>query len=262
MYMIKLKDLLLETQKFDIEGKKVEIIRLIDRIQKGEMSNILDLNLVYSIVTNSPMWQHKKVKIWMSTMGYKDDDIVRWKKYSTNSFWHSDGFWSQRTINSNKKVKVGGITYNYYITIDRNDKDNVVRFANSIFKLDKSLKEFADKKGVSVAFKTHTELEFFLWHNDSLKVFYYNPLFKSDIESIVKKWVSDNNIKISDRSHTHGVDINGNSYGYIVADHILETLINTIKNHPKHSNEEYYQWFKKHFVDIIKNIKNIKIKFK
>ena len=255
--MIKLKDLLIESQKFDIEGKKVEIIRIIDGIQKGEMPNWMDQNLVYSILTNSPVG---KKPIWVSTMGYKDDDIVRWKQYSTNPFWHSDGFWSQRTINSNKKVKVKGITYNYYITIDRNDKDNVIRFANNIFKLDKSLKEFADKKGVSVAFKTHTNLEYFLSHNDSLKVFYYNPSFKSDIESIVKKWVSDNNIKISDRSHTHGVDINGNSYGNIVAGHILEMLINTIKKHPKHSNEEYYQWLKKYFVDIIKNIKNIKFK--
>lgn len=262
MYMIKLKDLIIETQKFDIEGKKDELIGIIDRIQKGEMTSPSwdDKDVVYFIVTNA---NHFDPPLPLLAMGYKNADIVRWHQYFTQPFWDSDSFWSQLTINSDKKVKViPGITFNYYITIDRNDKDNIVRFVNSIPKLYKSLKEFADEKGVSVAFKTHTELKDFLRHNDSLKVFYYNPSFKSDIASIVKKWVSDNNIKISDRTHTHGVDDNDFSYGYKLAEHILDTLINTIKTHPGYSNEAYYQWLKKHFADIIKNIKNINIKVK
>ena len=32
-------------------------------------------------------------------------------------------------------------------------------------------------------------------------------------------------------------------------------FINVIKNNPNHTDEEYYQWIVKHFIDIIKNIK-------
>jgi urate oxidase len=49
--------------------------------------------------------------------------------------------------------------------------------------------------------------------------------------------------------------MNGKSYGEIVAATVLNTLVDTIKSHPNHSNEEYYQWLVKHFIDIIKNIK-------
>ena len=49
--------------------------------------------------------------------------------------------------------------------------------------------------------------------------------------------------------------MNGKSYGEIVAATVLNTLVNTIKSHPNQSNEEYYQWLVKHFIDIIKNIK-------
>ena len=150
-----------------------------------------------------------------------------------------------------------GKSYNYYITIDRNDKSNVMLFLNKIKGggLDYRLQQFADTKGVAITYKTHAIFDMFLSHNDSLKVYYYDSSLKNDIESIVKKWVSANNIKITDRSHTHGVDMNGKSYGEIVAATVLNTLVDTIKKHPNHTDEEYYQWLVKHFVDIIKNIK-------
>ena len=252
MYMIKLKDLLVESQRFDIEGNKVGIIRTIDKIQKGDTLDLTDRNRFYSIVTNTG---NRQVGV-SKKMGYTDDDDKNWKEYFKSKAWNTDGVWSQRDINLDKKGKVDGKTYNYYITIDRNDRNNVVKFKNNIFKLDNSLKQFADNKGVMIKYKTHAILDMFLTHNDSLKVYYYDSSLKNDIESIVKKWISDNDIKTSDRSHTHGVDIEGRgSYGDIVAGVVLKTLIDTIKSHPKHSNEEYYQWLKKHFVDIIKNIK-------
>ena len=252
--MIKLKDLLFESQKFDIEGNKVEIIRIIDRIQKGGTINSDDGDIIYSIVTNTG----GVGDVASIHKGYTTDDFKTWKSYfkDTRNEWNSNRDWSQRNINPEKKVKVDGKTYNYYITIDRNNRDNVIKFLSKIkFALHNRLKQFADKKGVAISYKTHMNLSSFLYHNDSLKVYYYDSSLKNDIESIVKSWVSDNNIKISDRSHTHGVDMNGKSYGQIVADTVLNKLVDIIKNHPNYSNEKYYEWFKKYFVDIIRSIK-------
>jgi len=128
-------------------------------------------------------------------------------------------------------------------------------FWNKLNELDKMLREFSDKRHVAISYKTHVIFDMFLTHNDSLKVYYYDNLLKGDIESIVKKWVSDHNIKLSDRSHTHGVDKDGESYGQIVADNVLKLFVDTIKRYPNHKDEEYYEWIKKHMGEIIKSIK-------
>lgn len=250
--MIKLKDLLIESQTFDIGRHKNQIIRTIDRIRSGGKLYSVDHNIFYAIVTNTGVGAAGISK----KMGYRDDASATWKKYFGNSkIFNTDGVWSQRNFNSDKKVKTDGKTYNYYITIDRTDKSNVVLFVNKLMELDNMLRQFSDKRGVAISYKTHANFDVFLSHNDSLKVYYYDSSLKGDVESIVKKWVNDNNIKLSERSHTHGVDKDGKSYGQIVTDTVLNTLVDTIKSHPNHSNEEYYQWLVKHFIDIIKSIK-------
>ena len=244
--------MIVENQRFDLGGNKKQIIRTIEKIRNGEELNFLDYNRIYMILTNTPGGEAGTSK----KMGYRDDATANWKKYFGNSkIFNTDGVWSQRNFNSDKKVKTDGKTYNYYITIDRTDKSNVVLFVNKLMELDNMLRQFSDKRGVAITYKTHAIFDMFLSNNDSLKVYYYDSSLKGDVESIVKKWVSDNNIKISDRSHTHGVDMNGKSYGEIVAATVLNTLVDTIKRHPNQSNEEYYQWLVKHFVDIIKSIK-------
>jgi len=251
--MIKLKDLLSESQTFDIGRHKSEIIRTIDRIRSGGKLFSGDTSTMYEIITNMRLFGDAGI---LNRMGYTEDDSKRWKEFfDKSSLWNTGGVWSQRNINPDKKVKVDGKSYNYYITIDRTDKSNVVLFVNKLMELDNMLRQFSDKRGVAISYKTHAIFDMFLSNNDSLKVYYYDSSLKGDVESIVKKWVSDNNIKISDRSHTHGVDMNGKSYGEIVAATVLNTLVDTIKSHPNHSNEEYYQWLVKHFIDIIKNIK-------
>ena len=117
-------------------------------------------------------------------------------------------------------------------------------------------KQFSDDKRVPISYKTHGFLDVFLTDNDSLKVYYYDPSLKSDVENIVKQWARDNSINLGDRSHTHGIDIEDKgSYGIIIAQEMLNVFVDTIKKHPNHSNEEYYQWLVKHFIDIIKSIK-------
>jgi len=250
--MIKLKDLIAESQKFDIEGNKKWIIRFVDKIRNGGKLDFSDHNTMYAIVTNTGVGAVGISK----NMGYKDDVAVEWKKYFGNSsIFKTDGVWSQRDFNRDKRVKVDGKTYNYYITIDRGNKSNVMLFWNKLNELDKMLREFSDKRHVAISYKTHVIFDMFLTHNDSLKVYYYDNLLKGDIESIVKKWVSDHNIKLSDRSHVHGVDKDGESYGQIVADNVLKVFVDTIKRYPNHKDEEYYEWIKKHMGEIIKSIK-------
>ena len=261
--MIKLKDLLVEAQTFNFKESKAKIMRLIKKVKDGETihnnykenkSGFYQDNPFYAILRNDYGGRggiHKK-------MGWSDDAPNQWKKFFRSNIFNPEGLpvWSQRDFNSHKKVKKDGKTYGYYITVDTSDKNNVARFANNIFKLDNSLKQFSDNKGVAISWKTHGFLESFLVDNDSLKVYYYDELLKSDIENIVKKWTSDNNIKLSDRSHTHGVDVEDKvSYGIIIAQEVLNVFVDTIKRHPNHTDEEYYQWLVKHFIDIIKSIK-------
>jgi len=248
--MIKLMDVLIESQTFNFNRNKGEILRVIKKIRSGES---LANNPFYTILRNTygSVGVHK-------TMGFEDDAPQKWKKFFKSEFFNSDGVWSQRNFNPSKKVKQDGKSYTFYITVDCTDKNNVVRFVNSIMKLDKSLKQFSDDKGVAITYKTHAILDAFLVDNDSLKVYYYDPSFKSDIENIVRKWTRDNNITVGNRSHEHGIDIEGRgSYGQIISNEILKQFINVIKSHPNRSDEEYYQWIVKHFVDIIKSV-NIK----
>lgn len=247
--MIKLKDLLIEAQTFNFNRNKGEILRLIKKVKSGESLTQYD-NPFYTIIRNDieSVGVHK-------TMGFKDDAPQIWKNFFFNKFFNTDGVWSQRDFNSSKKVKQDGKTYNFYITVET-DKNNVQRFINSYINLDNSLKKYSDDKGVAISYKTHTILDAFLVDNDSLKVYYWDPSLKSDIENIVKKWASDNKITVGNRSHEHGIDIEGRgSYGVIISTEVLKQFINVIKKHPNHSDEDYYQWILKHFVEIIKSIK-------
>jgi hypothetical protein len=257
--MIKLRDLIVESQKFDIEGKKKWIIRFVDKIRKGGESDRMDRDVMYAIVTNTGVGAAGISK----NMGYKDDVAVEWKKYFGNSsIFRTDGVWSQRDFNHDKRVKVDGKTYNYYITIDRGNKSNVMLFWNKLNELDKALREFSDKRHVAISYKTHVIFDMFLSHNDSLKIYYYDSSLKNDIESIVKKWVRDTNIKLSDRSHTHGVDKtveihgeeHGGSYGTIVANIVMGKFIDVIKANPKGTDEQFYNWIKKNLIVLIKKI--------
>jgi len=252
--MIKLKDLLVEAQTFNFNKSKPQIMRLIKMIKKEDIIDDYWSKDFYTILRNDHggnVGIHK-------TMGFKDDAPQTWKKYFTSAAFNPNGFpeWAQRDFNRGKNDKQNGRTYNFYITVDTSDKKNVERFINKHHFLDTSLKQFSDNMRVPILYKTHAELDSFLADNDSLKVYYYDPSLKSDVENIVKKWASDNSINLGNRSHTHGIDIEGKgSYGQILAVEILKVFINVIKNNPNHTDEEYYQWLVKHFIDIIKNIK-------
>ncbi len=81
---------------------------------------------------------------------------------------------------------------------------------------------------------------------------------------IVQEWIKFNDIKIAQRTHTHGVDVRkGNedkkSWGIIVSTLVDENFRKVIReNGNKYTDEQYFEWFKKWFPNFIQKI-NFKI---
>lgn len=261
--LINNKKLLNEAQLFKFDYYKPQIFDMIKKIRGGASLSSFEQttpdggksNIFYSIIVNDDDIRTGAFK----KIGMRDDTPKQWKAYFQNSnVFNPNGLpiWSQRDFNSKLKNKQDGKTYNYYITIDRSDKQNVARFANNVMKLDEMLRQYAEKTNTAISWKTHGILDAFLGHNDSLKIYYYNPSQRDEIESIVKKWVTDNNINIADRTHVHGVDIKGQgSYGQILSKYILEKFYETVKKYPTATEEQLFQAIKSQFGDVIKRMK-------
>ena len=253
-----------ETQKFDFDYFKDRIKKYISYtldpkqpISEEAIKNQFK-NTFYSIIRNDTQGRlnaHKK-------LGFSDSQVNDWKTFFTSDKWIRSGPWSQRSFNSNLERKSGkDKTYNYYITFDKT-KDNILNFFNSIKILDKELRSLSDYEKSPISYKTHSHLDHMVEDNDSLKIFYYDISLKLKIESLVKKWATDNKIIISPRSHTHGVDVrynpndDKNSFGELVSKEIAELFVKTIKtNGRKYTDDQYFNWIKKHFFDLLSNVK-------
>lgn len=246
--------LLFESQIFNFHSSKNAIIGIIKKIKKGEKLLEPDYNIIYHLLRN-PGDKDSHLRL-----GFIDNDSKLWKSYfSNNKVFNSNGVWSQRDFNSNLKAelknKSGNRTYNYYLTVEKT-KENILKFWHRLPDLDNRLKELSDTKKTPISYKLHTLLPALINDNDSFKIYYYDYSLKTDIENIVKKWIKDNEIKVSDRTHTHGVDISGNSYGEILTKTIVNSLIDIVKKWGnKHTDEQYYEWLEKHTPDIIKSVK-------
>jgi len=253
--MLYLKNFLLfESQIFNFDNSKNAIIGLIKKIKKGEKILEPDYNIIYHILRN-PGDKDSHLRL-----GFTDNDSKLWKSYFSNDkVFNSNGVWSQRDFNYNLKKelknKSGDRTYNYYLTIEKT-KENISNFWHKLPDLDNRLKEYSDTKKTPISYKLHTLFPALINDNDSFKIYYYEYSLKNDIENIVKKWIKDDNIKISNRTHTHGVDIAGSSYGELLTKAITDGLINIVKKYgEKYTDEQYYEWIKKNTPDIIKSIK-------
>lgn len=246
-----ISNILLEEQKFDFDSNKKEILKFINKIMNGEKVNSFD-SPFYNVIVGTP-------KVGDSSKYGLDDNFKKtWKDYLSTQYFDTDGVWSQRNFNKNIPRKTGNNrTLNYYITIKK-DRENIIKFLNNLSKLDKELSNLSETNKEPISYKTHRLLDAFVSHNDSLKVYYYNESLKSDIVSIVDKWLNDNNIIKSDRTHEHGVDLKdgGGSFGQILANKIDDSLINTINTYKnKYTDQQYYEWIKKYLPEIIKKVK-------
>jgi len=249
-----------ESQVFPFEEYKPQIIDIISRIKSGENISFLDRNYIYSIVTNSTAKVGNAKKF-----GFTDESSKNWKTFFTSDYWNSNGVWSQKDLNPQFKRKLGpDKTLNYYITIVK-EKSNIQKFGQSLHDLTKRLYELSSKTKSPISYKTHTLLDVFVTHNDSLKVYYYDSDLKDDIERVVNEWIKSNGLKVSDRTHYHGADVKSSSgekesWGQILTNLVLDELEKVVKQHGnKYSDDEYFQWFKQWMPGFIKKVQ---IKYK
>ncbi len=247
-------------QVFDYEGKKSQIIEYIKDVKVGR-EPFLTVNLFYGLIRGE-----SKIDT-TNKLGFTNDQKAKWKQSLQSSPWYSDGVWSQIDYNNNLKSKIRqdsgkDITYNYYITIIK-EKENIIKFGRSLNDLNQRLHKLSFEKNTPISFKTHTLLDCICGDNDSLKVYYYELYLKDDIDKIMKDWISSNGILISERTHTHGVDVkkgteDKKSWGIIISTIVDENFRKVItENGNKYTDEQYFEWFKKWFPTQIKNI-NIK----
>lgn len=247
-------------QSFDYEGKKPQIIQYIKDVKQG-IEPFIPVNLFYGLLRGQ-----SKIDT-ANKLGFTNEDKEKWKKSFKSSPWISDGVWSQIDYNPNLKQKAREksgkhIDYNYYVTLIKN-KENIIKFGNSINELNKILHKLSYEKMTPISFKTHTLLDVICGDNDSLKIYYYELGLKDEIEKIVQSWIKSNGIAVSKRTHTHGVDVkkgdeDKKSWGIIIATIVDEQFRKTINQYGnKYTDEQYFEWFKKWFPQIIQNI-NIK----
>jgi len=248
-----LKSFLYENQVFNFDTSKNDILKLIEKIKKHEGLFESDYNIIYNIIRNPG---HKDNYL---SLGFSENDSKLWKNYFSNKAFNSNGIWSQRDFNYNLKKelkdKSGNRTYNYYLTIEKT-KENISKFWQKLPILDNILKDYSNTKKTPISYKLHTLLPALINDNDSFKIYYYDFSIKNDIENMVKIWIKNNDIKITNRTHTHGVDVSGDSYGELLAESVIKAFSEIIhKYQNKYTNEQYYEWLKKYMPDIIKSVK-------
>jgi len=245
-----------ESQVFRFDEYKPQIINIISRMKGGEDILDVDRGSIYSLITN------KNARIGDSKkVGFTLDDCNKWKDYFRSSYWITNGVWSQKDFNPQLTRKLGpDKTLNYYVTIVK-DRENIIKFGKSLMDLSKRLSDLSNQSKSPISYKTHTILDVFVTHNDSLKVFYYDSDLKDSIERVVNEWIKSNGLKVSDRTHYHGADVRKDggdkeSWGQILATMVLDELVKVVKQYGnKHTDEQYYEWFKGWMPKLIKNIK-------
>lgn len=238
---------ILEAQVFNWDRFKPDIINYVNKKLKGEQG----VDPFYEIIVNKPQIGAGQ------KLGFTDALAKSWKDYFSGKSFATNGIWSQININPNLPRKNAERTYNYYITVSKNQK-NIGAFIRGIPKLFEVMKKLSDEKQSPIAFKTHRLLDAFVDHNDSLKIYYYDPSLKDDIHAAVETWLNLAGVTIAPRTHTHGVDIkgaNGGSFGELLAKQVAKQVDGVIAKYgSKYTAEQYYEWIKKNMDGIIKSV--------
>jgi hypothetical protein len=242
-----------EAQIFDFKDKDNALIKFIEYVKKNpNEKNIpsIETHVFYEIITNSGKGVGSA-----KSLGYKDEEIKKWKEYFSSPPWNAPGVWSQIDFNPELKTKKEGVTYNYYVTIAK-DKNNINKFWKSLGDLYKKVKTISSEKKVPISFKTHKLLDSFVTHNDSIKFYFYDRSLDKDIDNIVKSWISDNALQTGDRTHTFGFDKEGKgSYGEILQNTVANVFADQIRKHPEGTTQQFLEYIKKYLPQVIKNVK-------
>ena len=239
------KKLINETQTLDFKGDKPIILNFIKSVKKGETGQIgLLEKTIYGIIRNSGVG--KNVLNSANNINFTEENKKNWKESFKKSPFTYEGGWSQINFNPKLEKKSGNKTFNFYLTFEKT-KENLMNFTKGITNLNKKLYQFSNEKQTPISWKTHNDLDYMVKDNDSFKIYYYDADIKNEITKLVKEWLSENNIKVSTRTHEHGVDADvgkgKQSYGEILSEKVVEEFIKVIKqNGDKYTDEQYYQW--------------------
>jgi hypothetical protein len=265
--MIKLVKLLKENQVLDFNRPELHkvIQKYINLYSKNSnpsiTTNVFDneerlasddlRTVVYDILRNSYQSKVNNHKLF----GFTDEEFNAWRNYFKSKPFITDGVWSQYDINTQNKNKVDGKTYNYYVTLEKS-KENLLNFYRSIYKLASKLLEVSKKYNNSaISFKTTLRLDAAVTENDNLKIYFYDKNLENDVEKAFKEWTSENNIKISTRTHTKGVDVAGKSFGVMLSKLMSDRLVSAIqKDVDKYTPKQYADWLEKYTPTIINSI--------
>jgi hypothetical protein len=242
---MKIREIINEAQVFDFNKYKPEIIKYIQRAKSGQSDAMLDSTLFYNIIVNKPaVGSAQKSNITI--------DPKVWKNYFSQQPFNSNGVFSQRDFNANLKSSQNNI--NFYITVEKSNK-NIVSFVQNLGKLDSALQKLANDTQSRISYKTHTILDAFVDHNDSLKIYYNDPRLKSQIEGVVKAWANDNGIVLGNRTHQHGLDTD-KSFGERLSVGVEKATRATIEKYKdQYTDEQYFQWIVTHMPGMVQTAK-------
>ena len=241
-----------EAQTFDFASKKQTILQFINNVLANKPNN-RQYNPFYELIVGDPKAGAA------NKLGFNVEFVNGWKKYFQNPAFVGGAPepWSQFNINDQFAKATGDDrTLNFYITVDK-EKNNIAKFLSNINKLPSYLKPISDQYQTPIKFKTHSLLDSFIGHNDSLKVYYYDPKVKDLVVNATKKWLNDAGIVSGSRSHEHGVDVKtgGGSFGQILSNHVYDSFTKLIQsNGNKYTPEQYYQWLEKNLTLLIKQV--------
>jgi hypothetical protein len=268
---MKVKELT-EAQVFDWANAKDSIIKYADAKIDGkpfpgnyEPATYNDLaHILYTIITNT---QFNRNNVGATKrLGFTDGEI-KMLRGEAESLIKSMGLidngpWAEEKINSGKYPKQStDKTYNYYVTIAK-DKDNIILLYQNLTKLHDILNKISEEKKTPLAWKTCFKLlDVLIMHNDSLKVYYYDPALRGTIENAVKEWIRVSGVKTAPRTHVHGVDAKKTKDGKLSAGQLLarhaaiyyDAGIDKLKK--TITPEKFYEWIKSTFEDIIRTTK-------
>jgi len=240
-------------QTLNFAHYKPDIIKRIKQAsESGQPANLEDT--IYDLLRNTNATTIKTVDLLGYTQAQKDAykaALYKWPK--NNGPWAQKDFGPPRSVGQGSSA--GGQTQNYYATIVK-DRANLDKYMNAFPDLDRRIQQLAQQTGQPISYKTNSTLTGLAADNDNFKVFYYDPKLKPQIEAVVKQWLQANGIQTGIRSHTHGVDVGGTSFGQRISKHVNDSLNNTIKQYgTKYTPEQYYQWLGKHFQTLVNQVK-------
>jgi hypothetical protein len=165
--------------------------------QNADSDSRSKLNAIWKGLTNNQEEQSPLNQLYISTVEKADVP---------------NDSWAQWNIMERGSYDTHQNTLNFYYTIEKT-LENTEKFLNSIPNLHKVLQQFANQNSSRMAFKIPATLWLFAKHNDSLKVFFNNIAIKDALNQTVTRFLSNNGISTSNRTHSFGQDTKGDSFG-------------------------------------------------